>query len=97
MKVIYTIFILLIPFFGLTQQTDIFTVYNDIYKIHYSSKFQQPLKITYDVPRIHTNYIVDISGNNIEPFNDYIYQSDKRTSNNEDYKNNIYDTIRFVI
>ena len=91
MKAIYTLFILLIPFFGLTQQTDIFTVYNDIYKIHYSSKFQQPLKITYDVPRIHTNYIVDISGNNIEQFNDYIYQSDKRTSNNEDYKNNIYD------
>ena len=89
MKVFYTILIILIPFVALTQQTDIFTIYNDIYIIDYSSKFEQPLKITYDVPSIHHSIIVDALGNTKEPFNDYIYQSDKRTSNNEDYKNNI--------
>ena len=91
MKTLHALLFLMIPFVGLTQQTDIFTVYNDIYIVDYSSKFQQPIKITYDVPRIHPDIIVDVYGNIKEPFNDYIYQSDKRTSNNEDYKNNIYD------
>tara|TARA_B100001057_G_scaffold342485_1_gene343412 strand:+ start:5545 stop:6372 length:828 start_codon:yes stop_codon:yes gene_type:complete len=91
MKAIYTLIILLIPFIGFTQQVDIFTINNDIFKIHYSSKFQQPLNITYDVPRIHPEKIVDSSANTSEQFKDYITQSDKRTSNNEDYKNNIYD------